>query len=99
MKTVIDLRTNREHAKAPTVWQGDNPPQFYHFPVGDANNDWFKAQRKMFKRNRFTEQQAMDHMVEGYRTIAVEDTDSYQSVMDVVLDESIWPVLIHCNAG
>lgn len=99
VKTVIDLRTNKEHAKAPTVWQGDNPPQFYHFPVGDSNNDWFKAQRKMFKRNRFSEQQALDHMAEGYRTIAAEDAASYQGVMDVVLDESNWPVLIHCNAG
>ena len=99
VKTVIDLRTNKEHAKEPTVWQGDNPPQFFHFPVGDSNNDWFKAQRKMFKRNRFTEQQALDHMAEGYRVIAEEEIDSYQKVMDVVLDESNWPVLIHCNAG
>lgn len=99
VKTVIDLRTNKEHAKEPTVWQGDNPPQFFHFPVGDSNNDWFKAQRKMFKRNRFTEQQALEHMVEGYRVIAEEEFDSYQKVMDVVLDESNWPVLIHCNAG
>jgi protein-tyrosine phosphatase len=99
VKTVIDLRTNKEHAKEPTVWQGDNPPQFFHFPVGDSNNDWFNAQRKMFKRNRFTEQQALDHMVEGYRVIAEEEIESYQKVMDVVLDESNWPVLIHCNAG
>jgi protein-tyrosine phosphatase len=99
VKTVIDLRTNKEHAKEPTVWQGDNPPQFFHFPVGDSNSDWFNAQRKMFKRNRFTEQQALDHMVEGYRVIAEEAFDSYQKVMDVVLDESNWPILIHCNAG
>jgi len=33
VKTVIDLRTDREHDKSPTVWLGDNPPQFYHFPV------------------------------------------------------------------
>jgi hypothetical protein len=80
VKTVIDLRTNKEHAKEPTVWQGDNPPQFFHFPVGDSNNDWFNAQRKMFKRNRFTEQQALDHMVEGYRVIAEEEIDSYQKL-------------------
>ena len=46
VKTVIDLRTDREHDKSPTVWQGDNPPQFYHFPVGDSQNDWFNAQRR-----------------------------------------------------
>ncbi len=99
LKTVIDLRTDREHAKAPTVWQGDNPPTFYHFPVGDSNDAWFSAQRKMMKRNRFTEKQALDHMVEGYRMIAEEGTPSYRKLMDVVLDESNWPVLIHCNAG
>lgn len=99
VKTVIDLRTNREHDKAPTVWVGDHPPQFYHFPVGDAQNDWFKAQRRMMKRNRFTREQSLDHMVEGYRMIAAEGPPSYQKLMDVVLDQSNWPVLIHCNAG
>ena len=99
VKTVIDLRTDREHDQAPTVWQGDNPPRFFHFPVGDAHNDWFNAQRKMMKRNRFTEDQALEHMVDGYRMIAEVGTPSYQKLMDVVLDQSNWPVLIHCNAG
>jgi protein-tyrosine phosphatase len=99
LKTVIDLRTNKEHDKSPTVWQGDNPPRFYHFPVGDANNDWFRAQRKMMKRNRFTEEQSLELMVEGYRMIAEEGPDSYQKLMELVLDQSNWPILIHCNAG
>ena len=99
VKTVIDLRTDKEHDQAPTVWQGDNPPRFFHFPVGDAHNDWFNAQRKMMKRNRFTQEQALEHMVEGYHMIAEEGPPSYQKLMDVVLDQSNWPVLIHCNAG
>ena len=99
LKTVIDLRTNKEHDESPTVWKGDKPPRFFHFPVGDANNEWFTAQRKMMKRNRFTEEQSLEHMVEGYRMIAEEGTSSYQQLMEVVLDESNWPVLIHCNAG
>jgi protein-tyrosine phosphatase len=99
VKTVIDLRTDREHEQSPTVWQGDNPPQFYHFPIGDAHNDWFNAQRKMMKRNRFTEEQSLEHMVEGYRMIADVGTPSYQKLMGLVLDQSNWPVLIHCNAG
>ena len=31
--------------------------------------------------------------------IAEEGTSSYQKLMEVVLDESNWPILIHCNAG
>jgi len=99
VKTVIDLRTDKEHNKSPTVWQGDNPPRFFHFPVGDAHNDWFNAQRRMMKRNRFTEDQALEHMVEGYRMIAEVGPPSYQKLMDLVLDQSNWPILIHCNAG
>ena len=99
VKTVIDLRTNKEHDQSPTKWQGDNPPQFFHFPVGDAKNEWFISQRKMMKRNRFTEKQSLEHMVKGYRMIAEEGTSSYQQLMEVVLDESNWPVLIHCSAG
>jgi protein-tyrosine phosphatase len=99
VKTVIDLRTEKEHRKSPTRWQGDNPPSFYHFPVGDAQNDWFRAQRRMMKENRFTEQQSTELMVDGYRMIAEEGPPSYQKLMEVVLDESNWPILIHCNAG
>ena len=99
LKTVIDLRTDREHDQSPTVWLGDNPPEFFHFPVGDAHNDWFKAQRKIMRRSSFTEEQALEHMVEGYRMIAEVGPPSYQKLMDVVLDQSNWPVLIHCNAG
>jgi protein-tyrosine phosphatase len=99
VKTVIDLRTDREHEQSPTVWLGDNPPRFFHFPVGDAQNDWFNAQRKMMKSNRFTEEQALEHMVEGYRMIAEVGPPSFQKLMDLVLDQSNWPILIHCNAG
>ncbi len=99
VKTVIDLRTDREHDQSPTVWLGDNPPRFFHFPIGDAHNDWFNAQRKMMKRNRFTEEQALEHMVEGYRMIAEVGPPSFQKLMDLVLDQSNWPILIHCNAG
>jgi len=99
VKTVIDLRTQREHEKSPTVWQGDHPPVFYHFPIGDAHNGWFNAQRKMIKSNRFTEEESLEHMVEGYRMIVDEGPDSLQKMMDLVLDQSNWPILIHCNAG
>jgi len=99
LKTVIDLRTHKEHEELPTVWKGDNPPQFFHFPVGDSKNEWFAAQREMMKRNRFTREQSLEHMVNGYQTFAEEAKSSYQQVMEVVLDESNWPVLIHCSAG
>jgi protein-tyrosine phosphatase len=99
VKTVIDLRTEKEHKNAPTRWQGDHPPRFYHFPVGDAQNEWFRAQRRMMKENRFTEAESTKLMVDGYRMIAEEGPPSYQKLMEVVLDQSNWPILIHCNAG
>lgn len=99
VKTVIDLRTVKEHNREPTVWQGDNPPQFLHFPVGDHKNDWFRKQSRMIKRNRFSAEQSHEHMVDGYRMIADEGTPSYEKLMEVVLDESNWPILFHCNAG
>ena len=99
VKTVIDLRTVREHDREPTVWQGDNPPQFHHFPIGDHENDWFRKQSRMIKQNRFSAKQSREHMVEGYRMIADEGTPSYEKLMEVVLDESNWPILFHCNAG
>ncbi len=99
VKTVIDLRTDREHDQSPTVWLGDNPPRFFHFPIGDAQNDWFKAQRRMMKRQRFKEEQSLEHMIDGYRMIAEVGPPSFQKLMELVLDQSNWPILIHCNAG
>jgi len=99
LKTVIDLRTTKEHDESPTRWQGDHPPRFYNFPVGDSNDEWFSAQRSMMKKNRFTQEQALVHMVAGYRLFADEGTASFRKMMEVVLDESNWPLLIHCSAG
>lgn len=99
LKTVIDLRTDKEHDRSPTRWLGDNPPRFFHFPVGDSSNEWFNATRKMMKRNKFTKKQSSELMVEGYRMIVEEGPPSYKKLMEVVLDQSNWPILIHCNAG
>ncbi len=32
LKTVIDLRTRKEHDPSPTVWTGGIPPRLFHFP-------------------------------------------------------------------
>jgi protein-tyrosine phosphatase len=99
VKTVIDLRTEREQKKSPTRWQGENPPRFYHFPMGDADLEWFKHQRRLMKRNWFTEGQSLAHMVEGYRVLSEVGAPSLQNLMEVVLEPSNWPILIHCQAG
>jgi protein-tyrosine phosphatase len=99
IKTVIDLRTQKEHDRSPTNWLGENPPEFYHLPVGDSNNDWFNATRQMMKRNKFSERESSALMVDGYRMILEEGPPSYEKVMELVMDQSNWPILIHCNAG
>jgi protein-tyrosine phosphatase len=99
VKTIVDLRSYNERKHEPTVWKGDNPPQFYHFPIGEAKNDWFTAQRRLMNRNRFTEKQAREHMVKGYQMISTAGPSSYQQLMELVMDESNWPILVHCTAG
>jgi len=99
LRTVIDLRTTKETTRDPTVWLGDNPPEIYHFPVGRSDGEWFKAQRKLLNRNKFTKNQMLEHMMNGYRMVAEVGTPSYKSLMELVLDESNWPILIHCAAG
>jgi protein-tyrosine phosphatase len=53
----------------------------------------------MIKGNRFTEERSSKHMVDGYRMIVEDGPPSYTKLMEVVLDQSNWPILIHCNAG
>jgi len=38
-------------------------------------------------------------MAAGYRMIAEEGVASYRGLMELVLDESNWPIVIHCSAG
>ena len=99
VKTVIDLRTQREHDHDPTVWQGEQPPRFVHLPIGDADDPWYRKQRHMVKKNRFSEAQSMGHMVDGYRMIADIGESSYRQLMDIVRDPANHPLLIHCTAG
>ena len=99
VKTVVDLRTVRENEKAPTVWLGEHPPQIFHFPIGDSHNAWFNAQRKMMKKNNFTEEEAVAHVIAGYGMIAEEGPPSLRNLMELVREPSNWPILIHCSAG
>ena len=99
VKTVIDLRTQREHDHDPTVWQGEQPPRFIHLPIGDADDPWYRKQNRMVKSNRFSAAQSTDQMIDGYRMIADVGVPSYRRLMDIVLDPANHPVLIHCNAG
>jgi protein-tyrosine phosphatase len=99
VKTVIDLRTDREQEQEPTVWLGEHPPRILHFPIGDARDEWFNAQRRLLKGNRFTEEQALRHMVAGYQNFVEAGEESLRQTMEVVLDPANWPVLIHCSAG
>lgn len=99
VKTVIDLRTQREHDREPTVWQGAHPPRIVHLPIGDADDPWYRRQHRMVKQNRFSESQSTEHMIDGYRMIADLGVPRYRQLMDIVLDPANHPVLIHCNAG
>lgn len=99
LKTVIDLRTQREHDREPTVWQGEQPPRFIHLPIGDADDPWYRKQHRMVQQNRFSAAQSTGHMIDGYRMIADEGVPSYRQLMDIVLDPANHPILIHCNAG
>ena len=99
VKTIIDLRTDDELADEPTEWQGDHPPRFHHIPVVDEDHDWFRSQHRMMKRGYFSSEQSLEHMAEGYRVFAQEGAESYEQMMEIVLDESNWPILIHCSAG
>ena len=53
----------------------------------------------MMNKNRFTEKQALEHMINGYRMFAEVGQPSFQKMMEIVLDPLNWPVLIHCSAG
>jgi len=99
VRTIIDLRTPDEVKNSPTVWKGENPPQIFNYPIGQDDGQWFKDQDRMLSSGRFNSEDSLNHFVEGYRSMPKHGLDSYRSLMALVLDESNWPVLIHCTAG
>jgi protein-tyrosine phosphatase len=99
LKTVIDLRTSKEVESAPTVWQGENAPQIFNYPVGESDGVWLRNQSQLLRKGRFRRQTMIDHFVSGYQAVPAVGRDSYQNLMRLVLDESNWPLLIHCTAG
>ena len=99
LRTVIDLRTPEEAKNSPTVWKGDNPPRIVNYPVGKDDGQWFTDQDRMLASARFNSEDALNHFVEGYRLLPETGLESYRSLMALVLDETNWPLLIHCSAG
>jgi protein-tyrosine phosphatase len=99
LRTVIDLRTPDEAKESPTVWKGENPPRIVNYPVGKDDGQWFTNQDRMLTSARFNSEDALNHFVEGYRLLPETGLESYRSLMALVLDETNWPLLIHCSAG
>jgi protein-tyrosine phosphatase len=99
LRTIIDLRTPEEAKNSPTVWKGENPPRIVNYPVGQDDGQWFTDQDRMWASARFNAEDALNHFVEGYRVLPETGLESYRRLVALVLDESNWPLLIHCSAG
>lgn len=99
LRTIIDLRTAGEAKRSPTVWIGDNPPDILNIPIGKDDGEWFRVQDRFLSSGKFTEEDSLNLFVEGYRSLAQAGLESYSKLMAVVVDESNWPLLIHCSAG
>jgi protein-tyrosine phosphatase len=99
LKTVIDLRTTREVEKAPTVWQGDNPPEIFHYAIGKSDGEWVREQSQLIRKGRFKPSDTLDLYVKAYELLPTVGQESYQNLLELLLDESNWPLLIHCTAG
>lgn len=99
LKTVIDLRTFKEAEKAQSNWQGDHPPQFFHYPIGSDDGEWIKDQQRLLRSGSFSSEKTLDHYVTAYRRLPKVGLDSFRDLLALVGDQSNWPVLIHCSAG
>lgn len=99
LKTVIDLRTQREVEKAPTVWQGDKPPKIFHYAIGKSDGEWVREQSQLIRKGRFKPSDTLNLYVKAYQLLPTVGQESYQDLLELLLDKSNWPLLIHCTAG
>ena len=94
IKTVIDMRSERQSERNPDTFKGKN---YISLPI-DVNNFDQEISRQIFQ-GRFLKGDAHIYTQDCYRNIIDKYPVQYAQFFDILTDESNYPVLFHCGYG
>ncbi len=98
IRTVIDLRSPDESAEQPDPIEDGNECRIIHIPISTEGLGK-KQVVDIFRRASNGEIDTHQNMIDGYRQFPMEMHKGLRKVLDILLDELSYPVLMHCTAG
>lgn len=99
IRTICDLRRDRERLKAPTNWH-DPSVTIHHMPLLSDSGPT-AVDKIVAMGSRCDEQAARQIMVDIYRGLVTSDQalHYFRKMFVMIADKSSLPVLIHCSGG
>lgn len=95
INTIIDLRGDEEVANNPTLYERDDLVKL-RIPVSSGD---IKPFVPYFLSGKLKESDAQALMCSAYRSFVTGHSKQYAEFLDTLLDESNYPLLVHCTAG
>lgn len=93
LKTSVDLRSDKERIAHRNAWVAK---QVYNLPVTHFSRDTVYSR---ILNNHLYKGDARIYIQDLYRTIALDNLNEYAEFINVLLDESNYPVLVNCDLG
>lgn len=93
LQTVVDLRIPEEYANIPQVYLA---PKNINIPIDMGSPS--KIQKRL-KDGQIRKGDALLYMQDQYMDFVDKQSESYASVLDLLLDPMNYPILIHCSLG
>jgi protein-tyrosine phosphatase len=98
LRTVIDLRAEREARRTPSAWQRATGAEVVELPIaegGEGADTDFVRMLLSGEMARFDE----SHMTEFYRNTLTGRAATFAAAVRVLADTERLPALVHCSAG
>lgn len=96
IRTVCDLRGEREAERAPSRLPSTTPPEIVRLPIEPRVG---ASLRDLLAREEATGEDVHDLLRTAYTAYATDHLPRYRALFDLLLREDRLPLLFHCSAG
>ncbi|TDJ45227.1 MAG: tyrosine-protein phosphatase [Gammaproteobacteria bacterium] len=98
--TVIDLRSDEERARGPSLWYDESDqPEIILLPIGGSAADWFSKLSRQLQVGGFSREEIHATFIEMYAAIPLENMAEYSALFTHILASDAAPILVHCTGG
>ncbi|MEX0306464.1 MAG: tyrosine-protein phosphatase [Ruegeria sp.] len=100
VSAIVDLRTTSEATAHPAQWPEGEGPARHNFPVMENESQMIDDMRASIKTGTATEAETDGLFLGAFGYIAIDYTEEYRDLFDVLLDQPEGEaVLYHCSGG